>query len=469
MCKVSIIVPTYNVAPYIAECMDSLIDQTLEEIEILCVDAASDDGTREVLEAYASKDSRVKILDDIMHSTGYAKNIGIDAAQGEYIGIVESDDYVALDTYEQLYSCAAQYHPDIIKGNYKAFTGNGGERIYALKAVSLDKGDYNHIIDLQDEGRYFTWDMYTWTGIYKKSFLEEFHIRHNESKGASFQDVGFWLQTLAFAKTAFLLPGYFYHYRRDNPYSSVHQSNKVWEMVREYEFGFQRIAEELTGRHTAIPKKLLAGICSGMYRSYAFVYGILSDEYREEFAGRFCRDMKMAFEKHWIDRSLFTDEEWSGVQKAAESPEAYENYRREIEDCKKKNQKALFEIVDKYEKHIIFGAGSDGSNLQAFLKTNGKENTIAFSDNAKEKWELVLNGIPIIEPKEIMGRYKNGNKKDIPRSMPLCGGQEQSDTLLVIIASKLYSEEIYRQLLEMGIQKEHIYLCDVGMTIPQYL
>ena len=96
MCKVSIIVPTYNVAPYIAECMDSLIDQTLEEIEILCVDAASDDGTREVLEAYASKDSRVKILDDIMHSTGYAKNIGIDAAQGEYIGIVESDDYVAL-------------------------------------------------------------------------------------------------------------------------------------------------------------------------------------------------------------------------------------------------------------------------------------------------------------------------------------------------------------------------------------
>ena len=460
MCKVSIIVPTYNVAPYIRECMDSLINQTLEEIEILCVDAASDDGTRELLEIYAAKDCRVKILDDIMHSTGYAKNIGIEAAKGEYIGIVESDDHVALETYECLYNCAVRYHTDIVKGNYKAFTGEGTERICALKAVSLNKEDYNRVIGLQESNRFFNWDMYTWTGIYKKSFLEEYDIKHNESRGASFQDVGFWLQTFAFAKTAYLLPGYFYHYRRDNPYSSVHQSDKVYEMIREYEFGMKRIEKGMetvqkeTGRISAqgiragIPEKMLAGIYSGMYRSCAFVYGILAEQFRQEFAERFCRDMKAAFSEHRIDRSLFTEEEWRGIRYIADSPKAYQKYRREIEDCKKRNQKAVFQIVDKYEEHIIFGAGSDGSNLHAFLKMNGKENTAAFSDNAKEKWGLFLNGIPIIEPKEIISKYQNA---------------------LVIIASMLYSEEIRRQLSEMGIQEEHIYICDVGRTIPQYL
>lgn len=470
MCKVSIIVPTYNVASYITECMDSLIDQTLKDIEIICVDAASSDGTREILEVYAVKDMRVRILDDIMHSTGYAKNIGIEAARGEYIGIVESDDYVALDTYEQLYNCAAKYHTDIVKGNYKAFTGEGKERIYALKAVSLHKEDYEHIIDLQETNRYFSWDMYTWTGIYKKSFLQEFHIKHNESPGAAFQDVGFWLQTLAFAKTAYLLPGYFYHYRRDNPYSSVHQSNKVNEMVLEYEFGMKRIAERMKmiqkenncilapvcstaepipqDSWAEIPEKMLSGIYSGMYRSYAFVYGILADRYRDNFAERFYHDMKTAFENHRIDRSLFTEEEWSGIRNIANSAEAYQKYRREIDASKKRNQKEVLQIVDRYEEHIIFGAGSDGSNLHAFLKTNGNEKTAAFSDNAKEKWGLLLNGIQIIEPKEIIEKYYNR---------------------LVIIASMLYSEEIRQQLLEMGIKKENIYLCDVGRTIPQYL
>ena len=161
MCKVSIIVPTYNVAPYIRECMDSLVQQTLKEIEIICIDAASDDGTREVLEEYAGKDTRVRILEDIKHSTGYAKNIGVEQAKGQYIGIVESDDYVAKTMFERLYNCAVVHDTDIVKANYKSFTGDGAKRIYALKAVSLDMNDYNRVINLQDSSRYFGWDMFT--------------------------------------------------------------------------------------------------------------------------------------------------------------------------------------------------------------------------------------------------------------------------------------------------------------------
>lgn len=441
MCKVSIIVPTYNVAPYITECMDSLINQTLEDIEIICVDAFSTDGTREVLEAYAAKDRRVQILDDIKRSTGYAKNIGIQAASGEYVGIVESDDYVALDTYKELYSCADQYHTDIVKGNYQAFTGTGEERMYALKAISLYKEDYNQIIHMQEDNRYFNWDMYTWTGIYKKSFLEEFEICHNESPGASFQDVGFWLQTIASARTAYLLPGYYYNYRRDNPYSSVHQSNKVYEMIREYEYGMKRIGEQAL-------QNILPGIYSGMYRSYAFVYGTLEDKYRQEFAEHFHQDMKHAAECHRIDRRLFTEDEWNGLKAVIDSAEGYQEYYRNIEKCKKKNQEELLEIIEQYSENIIFGAGSDGSNLQAFLKTRHKDKTMAFSDNAVEKWGRKINGIKIIEPKKIRTEYPEA---------------------LVIVTSRLYAQEIQAQLLENGWKKESIYICDVGMTIPQYL
>ncbi|MCI8400780.1 MAG: glycosyltransferase [Lachnospiraceae bacterium] len=442
MCKVSIIVPTYNVAPYIRECMDSLIHQTLKEIEILCVDAASGDGTREILEEYARQDPRVRILEDEKHSTGYAKNLGVEQAQGPYIGIVESDDYVAPDMFERLYHCAVRYDTDLVKANYRAFTGNGAERIFALKAISLDRRDYGHVVDLQESGRYFGWDMYTWTGIYKKSFLREFGIRHNETPGAAFQDVGFWLQVFACARTAYLIPDYLYHYRRDNPYSSVHQSDKVREMPGEYRFGMERIAAG-----PGLTERTLAGICRGMYRSYECSYELLAQRYRNEFAETFHQDMRKAYENGALCQELFTEEEWPGVLAVVDSPQAYETYQKEKEHDKEKNRQALCRAVDGREKNIIFGAGSDGTNLLAWLRAHNRDKTEAFCDNAETKWGASLNGIPVISPSELT--EKAGR--------------------LVIVASKLYSREIREQLTGLGVEAERIYICNVGRTIPSYL
>lgn len=94
MPKISIIMPSFNVAPYIRECMDSVLAQTLSDIEVIVVDADSTDGTREILDEYAQKDSRIVILKDDKKSTGYANNKALDYATGEYIGIVETDDYI---------------------------------------------------------------------------------------------------------------------------------------------------------------------------------------------------------------------------------------------------------------------------------------------------------------------------------------------------------------------------------------
>ena len=442
MCKVSIIVPSYNVAPYITECMDSLIHQTLRDIEIICVDAESVDGTREILEEYAKKDQRVKLLNDKKHSSGYAKNIGIKAARGAYVGIVESDDYVDVTMFERLYEYAVKYNTDIVKGNYKAFTGNGENRIYAWKAVSLDKRDYNRVIDLQESSRYFKWDTYTWTGIYKKSFLLENNILHQETPGAAFQDEGFWMQTFAFAKSAYLVPEYFYHYRKDNPYSSVNQINKVYEMPEEYKFGKSCIE-----KNSGLTQRVLEGIYRGMYRSYTFIYGILNERYRPEFVRRFYRDISEGFLENAVNRELFTEEEWTEVQMLKDSAEAYEAYQQSIRDAKRKNQHDLLEKIEKYEKNIIFGAGSDGTNLQAYLKERNQDRTVAFCDNSREKWGLSLNNIVVIRPEEIRKQGK----------------------ILIIVASKLYSRQIQEQILGLGVEEERIYVCNVGATIPSYL
>ena len=102
MPEISVIMPSLNVAPYIRECMDSVLCQSLKNIEILCIDAGSTDGTWEILEEYARKDVRVQLIRSDKKSYGYQMNLGLKAANGEYIGIVETDDYILPETFEEL-------------------------------------------------------------------------------------------------------------------------------------------------------------------------------------------------------------------------------------------------------------------------------------------------------------------------------------------------------------------------------
>ena len=103
MPKVSIVIPTYNVEQYLKECLDSVINQTLKDIEIICVDDGSTDNSGKILDEYAAKDSRIKVIHKENGGYGKAMNVGIDNATGEYIGIVEPDDYIEFDMYETLY------------------------------------------------------------------------------------------------------------------------------------------------------------------------------------------------------------------------------------------------------------------------------------------------------------------------------------------------------------------------------
>ena len=133
--KVSVILPSLNAADSIEKCLQSILNQTLKEIEILCVDAGSTDGTCELLEKYAEADPRIRIVHSEQKSYGYQVNLGIELSQGKYIGIVESDDYIEKDMYEILCRnppCQESNSGGILRSSYPGGGRTGGHAVFRL-------------------------------------------------------------------------------------------------------------------------------------------------------------------------------------------------------------------------------------------------------------------------------------------------------------------------------------------------
>ena len=238
MPRISIVIPVYNTEQYLKECLDSLIRQTMRDIELICVNDGSTDGSRAILAEYAEKDERIRLIDQPNSGYGRAMNTGIDQAAGEYIGIVEPDDYVSLTMFEDLYSVAATDDLDLVKADYLRFVSNlkAETRTFKYTHLSDRQEDYRRVFKPRDEKGSFFFVMNTWSGIYRKDFLQKYAIRHNETPGASYQDNGFWFQTFLYAERAMILDIPCYRVRRDNPNSSIRDPEKVMAMSREYDY-----------------------------------------------------------------------------------------------------------------------------------------------------------------------------------------------------------------------------------------
>lgn len=116
MIKVSIIVPIYNVEKYLKRCLDSLVNQTLNDIEIICINDGSTDGSLEILNEYGRRDDRIVIINQENSGLSATRNKGIDIAKGQFIGFVDSDDWVSKDYFEKLYNSAIQNEAEIAVG-----------------------------------------------------------------------------------------------------------------------------------------------------------------------------------------------------------------------------------------------------------------------------------------------------------------------------------------------------------------
>lgn len=431
--KITVLLPSLNVAAYIRECIESVINQTLPDIEILCIDAGSTDGTCEIIREYAAKDSRVRYIHSEKRSYGYQINLGIDMAKGEYLGIVETDDCIEPDMYEVLYQAAIENDLDYAKaGFYTLVTPYEGEQ-YLLENYL---GDTERMLSAQ----YFmeqklSSDIYIWNGIYKMSFLKEFHIRLNETPGAAFQDCGFRYMIDMNLRRGMILNRLFYHYRRDNAAASTYNPNFAKYNLNECRYIREQM-EQLgiadRARHAFMARETVMMALSpyATFREYA-----KPDEKilaaLDEFRKIIIQDKEQGLLKqeemlpeHWIEMRLFT-----------EQPEAYEAYIAIKAQANYDTYGNFVREMAKKKQLVIFCTGKVAKFAMCLFRMNKLENIVALCDNNMEKWGETSYGHKIVSPEEAVRKYPDAH---------------------YVIAKLNNQEEIINQLIDSGISEDRI-------------
>ncbi len=175
--KISIIIPVHNAQEYLPKCLDSIINQTLKEIEIVCVNDSSTDNTGAILDNYQQKDSRIKIINTDCRCSGGTRNRGLEAANGEYIGFVDADDWVDKDYFEKLYNTAKENSCDIAATSSVVLIENGEEK--SIKYVGATPAD-NPVNTLEKKKKCIIATGICWNKIYRKDFLEKNNIHFIE-------------------------------------------------------------------------------------------------------------------------------------------------------------------------------------------------------------------------------------------------------------------------------------------------
>ena len=218
--------PSYNEENFIDKCLESVVNQTFESIEIICVDAGSSDGTLDVIERYADEDSRVKLIHSDIKSYGHQMNLGMSQAIGEYIGIVETDDYIDEKMYESLYDLTFGGTADIAKVNFfHLYSDDPNDFRYRIDSSKKDLPKEK--FQLSNNLNFIKGHPCIWAAIYKKSFLEENNIKFIEEPGAGWVDNPFLFETAICADSIAYSEKPYYYYRELNPDSSSNDLKDV--------------------------------------------------------------------------------------------------------------------------------------------------------------------------------------------------------------------------------------------------
>lgn len=220
--KVSIVVPIYNVEKFLPRCMESLLRQTLHEIEIILVDDESPDNCSAMCDEYQKQDRRIKVVHKKNGGLGYARNSGIEVAEGEYIAFVDSDDYVELDMYEKMYHVAETQNVDLVwaeKYNEKS----NGDITNSSYSSPTRKGKYNReellagllypqFGMLPNEGGDKYVSCSSCTNIYRRNIITQFNLRFDSERNFISEDLLFNLKFMMVAESAYVMREQFYHY-----------------------------------------------------------------------------------------------------------------------------------------------------------------------------------------------------------------------------------------------------------------
>lgn len=217
--KLSIIVPVYNVGEYIGECLDSILNQSFKDFEVICINDGSTDDSLEILEKYKEKDSRIIIIDKKNEGSGIARNAGIDIARGEYLFFIDGDDGIEENSINKIIKKADELNTDILVfGGLSYYNGkpkNGG-----YSANKLPKKYLNKIVCANEIKKdIFKFPTTAWTKLYKHSLFTENNIRFQDIKVG--QDQLPFFHSMIVAERIAIYPKNIYKYRKNRKGSAM--------------------------------------------------------------------------------------------------------------------------------------------------------------------------------------------------------------------------------------------------------
>ncbi len=316
--KVSILVPICNVERYLRECLNSLVNQTLREIEIICINDGSTDSSLTIIREYERRDERIVVIDKPNSGYGDSMNKGLELARGEYVGIVESDDFASLNMFETLYKEAVKNDLDVVRSNYYAHrTEEDSSCDYLVENLAVC-GSYDKVFHPIDNPRVFMCQPAIWTSIYKKSMLDKEAVRFLPTPGASFQDTAFYFKAFYAADRVKLLKDGYLHYRIDNANSSVKNQNKLFCVCDEYAEVWdyaKRDRDKFQIIKYWIPRQ--------QYEGYLWNLNRLAPELQQRFYPRYVEEFSKIKQAGLIDSDRFDSRTLARLNKMIDDTEAY--------------------------------------------------------------------------------------------------------------------------------------------------
>ena len=352
---ITVIVPVYNVEKYLDRCMESILAQTYTKLEIILVDDGAADSSGAICDSYAQKDERVQVIHKENGGLSSARNAALDIAQGEYIGFVDSDDYISVDMFEKLYQACVQYESEIaICCHYT----ERGDRLLIEEPIVDESIQYTGVEALEllirDQGiRNYAWDK-----LYKASLFQS--IRYPD--GRNYEDIATTYLLFYRAKRICSIPRYLYYYQIREGSISSHVEDTKW-----LENCYQIIVSQTERYHFMKEHKeeRLADLCLAQLVPYLYEYIRLG--------------LRLHTSLHRTEVLTLLTKEWENIQNNSflsakdrwlykiytAAPIVVQSYQRtkeavkKVQDCRYKLKNALGEAgilsVDRFDFQLAKG------------------------------------------------------------------------------------------------------------------
>ena len=285
--KISIIIPVYNVEKYIERCLDSVITQSYVNLEIILVDDGSTDKSGEICDRYAVRDNRIKVLHIKNSGRGEARNIGLTKAEGQYIGFVDSDDWIERDLYKCLIEKIEEAEADIsVCAYYERFDNNKNEKmLYGNDFVCTGKEALHYTMSNMNGAYWF--NIAIWNKLYKRDVIENIRFR-----GREYEDIMYNAEVLYNASNVTYASKCLYDYRLSRKGSIITEGFQRKTIEVEMKFKEERVEFFKKNNEKKLARDAEAVVIHDKLLYYAFMK--LSDEDYSEYIGKYKDDLKKA-------------------------------------------------------------------------------------------------------------------------------------------------------------------------------